>query len=290
MTGSERDPVLDAFTRRLAAIEHMVPAKAPDLPAAADAPRINVVGGTAVRGRSGSGSFVRRIAAPVGLAAAVIVGLVGLSLFAGAGTGSGPAATPTTSPAALYRALAEQPPVALALGSEWSVVADRPGELTVESIIGTGSNAEKGTVTIATLANVAVDPCQASGAGPTRPWTPATAAAGPQEFMDWIDSSSGLPHDPPSPVTIGGIAGLETTVSPGVGSLGACGGVAVLSNLGSGQDLRVGENEAVRLAAIPVGDKTVVIATHVPRAVLLGDFDAKADQLIQTIAFQPTGS
>ena len=290
MTESERDPVLDAFTRRLATIERMVPAKAPELRPAADAPRINVVGGTAVRGRSGSGSFVRRIAAPVGLAAAVVVGLVGLSLFAGSGTGSAPAATPTSSPEALYRSRAVQPPVSLALGSGWSVVTDSAGELTVESTIGTGSNAEKGTVTIATLENVAVTPCQASGNGPTRPWTPVTAAAGPQELMDWIDSSSGLPHDPPSPVTIDGIAGLETTVSPGVGSLGSCGRVAILSNLGAGRDLRIGENEAVRLAAIPVGDKTILIATHVPRAVLLSDFDAKADQLIQSIAFRPAGS
>ncbi len=290
MTDPERDPILEAFTRRLATIERMVPAKAPELRPAADAPRINVVGGTAVRDRSGSGSIVRRIAAPVGLAAAVVVGLVGLNLFAGSGTGSGPAATPTSSPDALYRSQAVQPPLALTLGGGWSVVTDSPGELTVESNIGTGSNAEKGTVTIATLENVAVNPCQASGVGPTRPWTPATAAPGPQAFMDWIDSSSGLPHDPPSPVTIGGIAGLETTVSPGVGSLGSCGGVAILSNLGSGQDLRIGENEAVRLAAIPVGDTTVVIATRVPRAVLLSDFQSKADQLIQSIAFRPVGS
>ena len=180
--------------------------------------------------------------------------------------------------------MAFQLPVGLTFGTGWTSVVDAPRELTFRTPIAGAADAEVGTVTFAILDNVSVDTCRPSGsAGPTVPWSPATPAAGPQALMDWIDASSGVPHDPPRAVTIDGIAGLETTVSPGVGSLTGCAGTAVLSDLGAGRTLRVGENEAMRIAAIPVGDRTLLVATHVPRAVLLTGFASNADQLIDTL-------
>jgi hypothetical protein len=105
--------------------------------------------------------------------------------------------------------------------------------------------------------------------------------------MDWIESSSGVPHSPPTPIVIGGHAGLVTDLSPGVGSLASCGGVAHLSDLGvPGHDLQIHENEAVRLAAVTVGDRTVVVLLDVPRAVLLTDFASMTDDMIGSIAFR----
>lgn len=289
MTDDTLDPILDAFTSRLAAVELLVPAKPPVLDGAADAGRINVIGGIAMRptGRARSGSTRRTILAPIGLAAAVVIGLVGVSLVAtgGAGPGAAPTATPTSSPAGpVYRPMAFQLPVGLTFGTGWTTVVDAPRELTFRAPITGAASSELGTVTIAILDNVSVDTCRPSGsAGPTMPWSPATPAAGPQALIDWIESSSGVPHDPPRAVTIAGIAGLETTLSPGVGSLTGCGGTAILSDLGAERTLRIGENEAMRIAAIPVGDRTLLVVTHVPHAVLLTGFASKADQLIDTL-------
>jgi hypothetical protein len=104
--------------------------------------------------------------------------------------------------------------------------------------------------------------------------------------MDWIESTSGVAHDPPSTVTIGGIAGLETTLSPGWDP-SACAGTATwdLDERTKPQDR---ENEAMRIAAIALGDRTLLVVTHVPRAVLLTDFASKADLLIDTLDLSPT--
>jgi len=302
MTEDMHDPILDAFTRRLAAVELLVPPKPPALPGSASGSKITVVGGMAVRptGRVGSTSTRRNILAPVGLAAAVVIGLVGASLLAGGGTGPGtsPIPSPTSSPSTVppsapagvvYQSVNFERPVAATLGDGWSRVADTNGELTFDLPITTGANPETGSVMIADLDLVSIDPCPASGiGGATQIWRPATPAVGPQHLMDWIESTSGVPHDPPKPVTIGGISGLETTLSPGVGSLQACAGTAYLGDLTSGRSLKIAENEATRIAAIVLGDRTILVVTDVPRAALFADFASKADQLIDTFDFAPT--
>jgi hypothetical protein len=189
----------------------------------------------------------------------------------------------------VYQSVNFERPVAATLGDGWSRVADTNGELTFDLPITTGANPETGSVTIADLDLVSIDPCPASGiGGATQIWRPATPAVGPQHLMDWIESTSGVPHDPPKPVTIGGISGLETTLSPGVGSLQACAGTAYLGDLTSGRSLKIAENEATRIAAIVLGDRTILVVTDVPRAALFADFASKADQLIDTFDFAPT--
>jgi len=184
------------------------------------------------------------------------------------------------------RSLAFQPPVELQIDADWALVLDTTHGLSFQTDL--SAKPEIGTLTIATLDNISQTPCLDSGvAGPTRPWTPSTPADGPQVLMDWIESESGVPHSPRSPVTIDGHAGLETVLSPGIGSLQSCGGVVHLMSLGAaGRDLQIRENEAVRLDAIVVGDRTVVVIAQAPREVLSGDLETKADRIIGTIAFR----
>jgi hypothetical protein len=306
MTASDHDPILDAFDRRLAVVERFIPVEPPTSPPMLVGQSIKVVGGTAIRRERRSGSIppFRILLAPVGVVV-VILALVGLSLFDRPAIGPG-AASPSPSPATecagppisgspppllspcQYRSSAFQPSLELQIGAGWATVVDTDRELTFQTGLGATPRPEVGTLTIATIDDVAVNPCGPSGsAGPTRPWTPAAPADGPQAFMDWIDSGSGVPHSPPSPVTIAGHAGLVTTLSAGVGSLQPCGGVAYLSDLGTpGRRLQIRENEAMRVAAIVVGDRTVVVVTHVSRAVLLGDFATTADGVIGTLVFR----
>jgi hypothetical protein len=311
MTTSDHDPILDAFERRLAAVEPLVPASPPALAGLAERKPIKVVGGTAIRGgqQAGPSRRVRSILAPVGIAAVLIAAIVGIGLtnqptgvpggVASPSASSSPALAICPVPSATsvprpsvgpcrYLTTAFQPALALELGDGWTIVSDSPTELSLRAPIAGSSTHETGTLTIAALDNVAVDTCLAAGdAGKTRPWAPSTPANGPQELMDWIENSSGLPHSPPVPVTIDGRAGLETDISPGVGSLASCGGIGFLAKLGpDDQTLQLRENEALRIAAIVVGDRTVIVATHVPRAVLLENFASAVEPLLGSLTFR----
>jgi hypothetical protein len=318
MTTPEHDTIVDAFERRLSTVERLIPARPPslgaDVPAASDRPRINVVGGTTVRRREtprSTGS--RRVALGAIAAAVLVVVVVGMGVVNGPSTGPGgikspiPSAYPsaTPNPAALcavqsvaasprpladgcrYRSSAFGPGVTFQVGAGWTPVIDTSAQVSIRTDLSAAPNPVVGTLTIATIDDVSVTPCMPTGsAGPTRPWTPASDGSAPKALMDWIESTSQVPHSPPSPVTIDGHAGLETTLSPGIGSLGACGGVIVLSNLGTpGHDLRIHENEAMRLIAIVVGGRNVVIVLDAPRAALLGDLEARADPIIGSITF-----
>jgi len=310
MTTSDRDPILDAFERHLAAVERLIPASPPALVGQDERKPIRVVAGTTVRRgqRPGSRRRLALVVAPIGIAAVVIAAVIGVGLMTRpADVPGGFASPPPASPAALavcpipsasgaprpsvgpcrYLTTAFQPGLGLQVGDGWTIVIDSPAELSLQAPIA-GSSTEVGTLTIAALDNVAVDTCLATGdAGRTRPWTPSTSAAGPQELMDWIENGSGIPHSPPVPVTIDGHAGLETDVSPGVGSLESCGGIAFLAKLGSDdQTMRIGENEAMRIATIVVGDRTIIVATHVPRAVLLGTFASATEPVVGSLAFR----
>jgi hypothetical protein len=307
MTASDHDPILDAFDRRLAAVERFIPVERPLSPPTRLRQPIRVVGGTAIRHgpRPGSRRLVRTALAPIGVAAAVMVAVIGLGLLDRPAIGPG-AASPSSAAAARcagppisgspqpvlspcqYRSSAFQPALELTFGAGWAPVIDTDRELSIQTSLAATPRPEVGTLTIATIDDVAVNPCGASGvAGPTRPWTPAAPADGPQAFMDWIESDSGVPHSPPSQVTIDGHPGFVTTLSPGVGSLQPCGGVAFLSDLGTpGRSLQIRENEGMRVAAIVVGDRTVVVVTDVPRAAMLGDFATTADGVIATLVFR----
>ncbi len=312
MTTSDRDPILDAFERRLAAVERLVPTSPPTLVGQADGKAIKVVAGTAVRRgqRSGSGRRTNLVLAPIGIAAIVIAAVVGAGIVNRPVDVPGGVASPSasSSPAALavcpvpsasgvprpsvgpcrYLTIAFQPALELQVGNGWTILTDSPAELSLQAAIAGSAPSQIGTLTIAALDNVAVDTCVAVGdAGKTRPWAPSSPDAGPKELMDWIENGSGIPHSPPTPVTIDGHAGLETDVSPGVGSLESCGRVAFLAKLGSDdQSLRIGENEATRLAAIVVGDRTIIVATHVPRAALLETFASTVEPLVGSITFR----
>lgn len=312
MTTPDRDPILDAFDRRLAAVERLIPADPPALIGQAAHKPIKVVAGTSVgRGqRPGSGRRLNLVLAPIGIAAVVIAAVVGVGLVPRSVDVPGGVASPSASssqaalaacpiPSAsgrprpsvgpcLYLTTAFQPVLALQVGDGWTIVTDSPAELSLQAAITGTSPSQIGTLTIATLDNVSVDTCVAAGdAGATRAWAPSAPAEGPQELMDWIENGSGIPHSPPTPVTFGGHPGLETDLSPGVGSLESCGGIAFLAKLGSDdRTMRIGENEATRLAAVEVGDRTVIIATHVPRAVLLGGFAAAAEPVIGSLTFR----
>src|SRR4029077_5705492 len=174
MTEDMRDPILEAFTRRLAAVELLVPPKPPALDVAGR-PTISVVGGRAVRPTDHAGfvSTRRNVLAPVGLAAAVVIGLVGASLLAGGGTGPGtsPTSSPTSPPSTLpasspagvvYRSVGFERPVAATLGDGWTRVVDTNGDATFALPITAGANPETGSVTIADLDLVSIDPCPAS--------------------------------------------------------------------------------------------------------------------------------
>lgn len=312
MTTSDRDPILDAFERRLAAVERLVPTNPPAFAGQTQRKPIKVIAGTTVRSDrpAASGRRLHLVLGSVGVAAVLIVAIIGVGLTnppVGAPGGVGSPST-SSSPAALaicpipaasgtprpsvglcrYVTTAFQPALAVAVGDAWTIVTDLPTELSLESRIAGSLSSAIGTLTIASLDNVAVDTCLTTGdTGKTRPWTPVTPANGPQEFMDWIDNGSGIPHSPPVPVTIDGHAGLETDVSPGVGSLASCGGIAFLAKLGSDdQTLRIREDQATRLAAIVVGDRTVIVATHVPRAVLLGTFVSAVAPVIGSLSFR----
>jgi hypothetical protein len=186
-----------------------------------------------------------------------------------------------------YRTTGLQPALELQVEAGWTIVADAPAELSLRAPIAGSSNDEVGTLAIGAIDNVAVDTCLAAGdTARTRSWAPPTPDEGPQDLMDWIEYGSGLPHSPPSPVTIDGHAGLQTDVSPGVGSLRSCGGIGFLAKLGSDdRALRIGENEATRLAAIDVDGRTIIVATHVSRAVLLDGFAATAEPIVGSISF-----
>ena len=302
MTASDRDPILDAFDRRLAAVEPLIPARPPALGPLPDRAPNRVVGGRATR-PAGRPAWDRRgpaVLAPLGLAAAVVVALLGVALLARPAAGPGAAGSPTPSaagaaacpaPAASaaarpvsttcrYLTATFDPAIAFEVVPGWAIVRETPREVLLQT--------DLGTLRIAALDHVAVTPCQPSGvAGATRPWTPSPSANGPQALMDWIESDSGVAHSPPSPATIGGHRGLETTLSPGIDSLAACAGVAFLSDLGTPADgLRIRENEAMRLAVIVVGDRTLVVAVQASRAASLGDLAATADGIVTTVTFR----
>ena len=312
MTTSERDPILDAFDRHLSAVERLIPANPPALVGQAERKPIKVVAGTTVRRGHGPGSGRRLnlVLAPIGIAAVVIAAIVGAGFITRPGDVPGGVVSPpaASSPAALavcpipsasgaprpsvglcrYLTTAFQPGLELQVGDGWTIVTDSGAELSLRAQIAGSLSLAVGTLTIAVLDNVAVDTCVATGdAGKTRPWTPSSPADGPQQLMDWIESGSGIPHSPPAPVTIDGHVGLETDVSPGVGSLDACGGIAFLAKLGSDdQTLRIHENEAMRIAAIEVGDQTINVSTHVPRAILLGTFASATEPVIGSLTFR----
>ena len=312
MTTSDRDPILEAFERRLSAVERFVPANPPALVGQTERRPIKVVAGTTVRSdrRAASGRRLNLVLGSVGVAAVLMIAIIGVGLTnppVGAPGGVGSPST-SSSPAALaicpipaasgtprpsvglcrYLTTEFQPAIEVAVGDVWTIVTDSPTEVSLESRIAASSSYAIGTLTIAPLDNVAVDTCLTAGdTGRTRPWKPVTPENGPQEFMDWIENGSGIPHSPPVPVTIDGHAGLETDVSPGVGSLASCGGIAFLAKLGSDDEtLRIGENQATRLAAIVVGDRTVIVATHVPRAILLGTFASAVAPVIGSLSFR----
>ncbi|HEV8403281.1 MAG TPA: hypothetical protein VGQ31_09620 [Candidatus Limnocylindrales bacterium] len=306
MTRSDHDPILEAFDRHLAAVERLVPAVRPALVGQAERKPIKVVAGTAVRRGQGPGSGRRRnlVLVPIGVVAVVLAAVVGVGLMTGpvdvpggvaspspAAVGgcpspSGSGTPPITGPCRYTAAL--QPRVEIQIPPGWTIATDSVAELSLRAPIAGSGSREVGTLTIGALDNVAVDTCVAPGdAGKTRPWAPATPAEGPQDLMSWIDNGSGIPHSPPAPVTIDGRAGLQTDVSPGIGSLRSCGGIGFLAKLGADdRSLRVGENEAIRLAAIEVDGRTIVVATHVPRAVLLDAFAATADPIVRSISFR----
>lgn len=310
MTTSDRDPILDAFERHLAAVERLIPADPPAFVGQDERKPIRVVPGTTVRRSQGPGSGRRLtlVLAPIGIAAVVIAAIVGVGLMIRPDeVPGGVVSPPAASPAALavcpipsasgtprpsvgpcrYLTTAFQPGLGLQVGDGWTIDIDSPAELSLQAPIA-GSSTEVGTLTIAALDNLAVDTCVAIGdAGKTRPWAPSAPADAAQELMDWVENGSGIPHSPPAPVTIDGHAGLETDVSPGVGSLESCGGIAFLAKLGSDdQTMRIGENEAMRIAAIAVGDGTIIVATHVPRAVLLDTFASATEPVIGSLTFR----
>jgi hypothetical protein len=308
VTTSDRDPIFDAFDRHLAAVERLIPTNPPALVGQSERKPIKVVAGTTVRRgqRPGSGRRLDLVLAPIGIAAVVIAAVVGVGLMtrpvdvpggvaspspAGLAACPSPSGSGTPRPIASpcrYATSALQPRVELQVAPGWTIVTDSAAELSLQAPIGGSSTPEIGTLTIAALDNVAVDTCLATGdGGKTRPWAPVTPADGPQDLMDWIENGSGIPHSPPAPVKIDGHAGLETDVSPGVGSLESCGGIAFLAKLGSDdQALRIRENEAIRIAAIEVGGRTIIVATHVPRAVLLDTFASAAEPVIGSLAFR----
>ena len=312
MTPSDRDAILDTFARRIASVEQFIPTEPPAGLPTPGRPEGHVAAGSAVRATNRWRSPSRRpsVALPVGIAAAIIVSLLAVGFVnrpdAGPGTApvASPSATATTavvppcppsagaaSPRPLetscrYESAVLQPPVALVLDPGWAPLLDTTHQLELRGPTGSASGSASGTITIAPLDTVAQEPCIPSGVpGPTRTWSPG-GPPGPQTLMDWIESDTGVAHDPPAPVTIGGRAGLETTLSPGIGSLATCGGVATITDLGGGHHLQVRENESLRLAAIVVGDRTIIIATQVPKAVQMTEFSAKADALIATMSFR----
>ncbi len=212
MTTSDRDPILDAFERHLAAVERLIPADPPAFVGQDERKPIRVVRrdhGQTGQG-PGSGRRLTLVLAPIGIAAVVIAAIVGVGLMTRPDeVPGGVVSTPAASPCSARRL---PDPIGLGHAATFRrsvpVPHDRvparagaPGRGRLDDRHQFARRAltpgpdrrpstEVGTLTIAALDNLAVDTCVAIGdAGKTRPWAPSAPADGHRS--SWIGSRTG---------------------------------------------------------------------------------------------------
>lgn len=251
----------------------------------------------------------------VAMALALIVVLaVGIGLLRPAGIlGPGASANPTVRPSAtlgpspsvqvirpnaslgapalgsgMWRPSTLAPPITFTVpGRVWVAAADDPREFTLTTFF--ASPPTSGALRFAWLSSVYADPCQKGQASSLRPWIDQT----PEAFIVWLRSVSPVDPGAPTPISIGGYAGLEVTFTAPPRTDLACPGAPdhVLTlgpNGGSGLVTAVGlpiDDNRVRVAAVSVNGATFLAITFTDDPVRFDVIATAADPVIATIVF-----
>jgi len=178
-----------------------------------------------------------------------------------------------------------RPPIAFSVPEHlWTATSETPLRLSLATFL--ASTATAGDVSFAWLTGTYAAPCAAGAAGSTTAWHGSTA----QDFMTWLRGVSPVDPGSPSPVSIAGHPGLEVEFSVPPGTEARCPAVALTHELALGPDGSTDGSIAVplgtdrvRIAAVVIDSRTLIVVTDTSDPVHFGEIAAVADALIQTV-------
>jgi hypothetical protein len=185
-----------------------------------------------------------------------------------------------------YRSSAFSPAVEFTVPDrDWAPAVDLPTELQLLAVRPGQPSDQSGSVTVLRLDSVMSGGCGYDG---STPWI--TGQGDPQAFITWLNGQ--LPGNlrAPEPVTIDGRAGLQVKLQPSQELKQECDFGFVLTDVGTAASPRRVEiaidGRRVRIAAVVVSGKLVVVMTAGAWTSQYPDITADADGLIASMTFR----
>ena len=187
-----------------------------------------------------------------------------------------------------YRSEIFDPSVELTIpGGRWVATANLPAELELRAFRPGQPETESGVLTILRIGNLMNGACGYQGPSP---W-PATGGD-PQFFMVWLRSQLPANLGAVTPITIDGVAGLQVEVQTSTDLRQTCDYGFLLTDAGTADKPRWVEipidGRPVRLGAIEVSGRLIVVMTAGPWTNQFGSITSDADAMIASMTF-PTG-
>jgi len=164
----------------------------------------------------------------------------------------------------------------------WVPGADLPRQFYLRARLPGAPRDEFDAVTLVSIQNVYVGPCEQGEDAGTDPWDPS---AGPQAFFDWLEESSPVDFGMPRPATVLGRQGLELEFT--MPDLSACAfGFMPITDVGRPTSFATGfPGQLTRYAVTTVNGQTVLVVTWTDDPGRWEAVKSAADELLATIEF-----
>lgn len=211
---------------------------------------------------------------------------VALAVAAGCGTGASPTPAPTSSrvalPAGTYSSVAFAPSISFTLPDGWLIAADTADYLALQPVTSDVTGIHVFRSPIAASQELDCPIAAAPGVGTTA-----------QDLVDWIRARPGLTVGDPSPVTNGGLVGLQVDVAIVDGWAVSCpfaNGIPTVPLLVSPTDPGfrwvIAGSERLRLNILDVpGEGIVVVDIDAFDGSLMDSFLPSAAPIVESIRF-----
>lgn len=166
----------------------------------------------------------------------------------------------------------------------WVPGADLPRQFYLRARMPGAPPNEFDALTLVSLQNVYVDPCERGELGGTRPWDPT---GGPQAFFDWLQESSPIDFGTPREAIVLGRQGLELEFT--MPDMSECaGGFMPITDVGRQTSFATGmPRQPTRYGVTTVNGQTVLVVTWADDAARWEAVKAAADEVLASVELLP---
>jgi hypothetical protein len=184
-----------------------------------------------------------------------------------------------------YRSTILEPNVELTIpGGRWVATGNLPAELELRAFRPGQSENESGALTILRIDNVMAGGCGYQGATPWR-----SIGSDPESFMAWLRGQLPANLGATSPITIGGLPGLEVAFQTSTDLRQTCDYGFLLTDVGTATESTPVEipidGRRVRLAAVEASGTLMVVMTAGPWTNQFGDSTSDDDAMVASMTF-----